>query len=135
MSLPRLRSRSAPGVRDLADEELVQLARRGDDNAFEVIYDRHAPVAYALAYRMTGAQGPAQDVVQEAFLALWRSGARYDPTRGSVRSWLLSIVHHRAIDVLRRTGVHARRQVNDEGLAERIEAPERTDAEVARRHQ
>jgi RNA polymerase sigma-70 factor (ECF subfamily) len=72
-------------------------------------------------------------VSQEAFLSLWRSGARYDRRRGSVRTWVLGIVHHRAIDFLRRSAVHDRRRAGDEGVEERFEAPERTDAEVARR--
>ena len=80
----------------------MQLVRQGDAQAFEVIYERHANAAFSLAYRMTGRRGAAEDVVQEAFLSLWRSGARYDRTRGSVRTWVLGIVHNRAIDALRR---------------------------------
>jgi RNA polymerase sigma-70 factor (ECF subfamily) len=71
--------------------------------------------------------------VQDAFLSLWRSNARYDRNRGSVRTWVLGIVHNRAIDSLRRSVVHDRRRASDEGLEERFAAPERTDAEVARR--
>jgi len=117
----------------LADEDLMQLVRRGDARAFEVVYERHATAAFSLAYRMTGARTAAEDVVQEAFLSLWRSGARYDRTRGSVRTWVLGIVHNRAIDALRRSMVHDRRRASDEGLEERFEARERTDTEAARR--
>jgi RNA polymerase sigma-70 factor (ECF subfamily) len=117
----------------LADEDLMQLASRGDAAAFQVIYERHADAAYSLAYRMCGRRGVAEDVTQEAFLALWRSGARYDRARGSVRTWVLGIVHNRAIDALRRSLVHDRRRASDEGLEERFEARERTDVEVARR--
>src|SRR5918992_3095211 len=120
-------------LRSLADEDLMQLARRGDARAFEVIYERHAPAAFSLAYRMMGTRAGAEDVTQEAFLSMWRSGARYDRGRGSVRTWVLGIVHHRAIDHLRRATVHDKRRASDEGIQERFEAPERTDAEVARR--
>src|SRR3954466_1710703 len=119
----------------LADEDLMQLVRRGDTIAFEVVYERHATAAFSLAYRMTGKRNVAEDVVQEAFLSLWRSGARYDRTRGSVRTWVLGIVHHRAIDALRRSFVHDRRRASDEGIEERLEADVRTDAEVARRQE
>jgi RNA polymerase sigma-70 factor (ECF subfamily) len=118
---------------DLADEDLMQLVRRGDADAFEQVYERHATASFSLAYRMTANRNLAEDVVQEAFLSLWRSGARYDRTRGSVRTWVLGIVHNRAIDALRRGLVHSRRRASDEGIEERFEAPERTDVEVARR--
>jgi RNA polymerase sigma-70 factor (ECF subfamily) len=117
----------------LADEDLMQLVRRGEARAFEVLYERHSGAAFSLAYRMCGSRGSAEDVTQEAFLAIWRSGARYDRTRGSVRSWVLGIVHNRAIDSLRRAMVHDRRRASDEGLEERFEAGERTEVEVARR--
>ena len=116
----------------LADEDLMQLVRRADADAFAVVYERHASAAYGLAYRMVGTAGAAEDVSQEAFLSLWRSGARYDRRRGSVRSWVLGIVHHRAIDALRRGKVRDRPRVDDEGAAERLEARERTDVEAAR---
>jgi RNA polymerase sigma-70 factor (ECF subfamily) len=117
----------------LADEDLMQLVRRGDTSAFEVVYERHATAAFSLAYRMTGTRNLAEDVVQEAFLSLWRSGARYDRTRGSVRTWVLGIVHNRAIDALRRSMVHDRRRASDEGIDERLDSGERTDVEAARR--
>jgi RNA polymerase sigma-70 factor (ECF subfamily) len=134
--MARLRKDSEPHqpteLRDLADEDIMQLVRRGDAAAFEVVYERHANAAFSLAYRMCGSRGAAEDVVQEAFLSLWRSGARYDRMRGSVRTWLLGIVHNRAIDSLRRSVVHDRRRASDEGIEERFEARERTDVEVAR---
>src|SRR4051794_14171500 len=117
---------------ELADEELMQLVRRGDARAFEVIYERHSGAAFSLAYRMTGKRVTAEEVVQEAFLALWRANARYDRARGSVRTWILGIVHNRAIDALRRGMVHDRRRGSDEGLEEHFETGERTDAEGAR---
>jgi RNA polymerase sigma-70 factor, ECF subfamily len=120
-------------LRSLADEDLMQLVRRGDTGAFELVYERHATAAFSLAYRMTGTRNVAEDVVQEAFLSLWRSGARYDRARGSVRTWVLGIVHNRAIDALRRSMVHDRRRASDEGIEERLESGERTDVEAARR--
>jgi RNA polymerase sigma-70 factor (ECF subfamily) len=120
-------------VRALADEELIPLMARGDARAFEAIYERHGGAAYSLAYRMVGTRSVAEDVTQEAFLNLWRSGAHYDRGRGSVRTWILGIVHHRAIDALRRSSVHARRRSDDETAAERLEAPERVEEDVARR--
>jgi RNA polymerase sigma-70 factor (ECF subfamily) len=130
-----LRKEPDPGpseLRDLADEDLMQLVRKGDAPAFEVVYERHSGAAFSLAYRMCGTRSAAEDVVQEAFLSLWRSGARYDRARGSVRTWVLGIVHNRAIDSLRRSVVHDRRRASDEGIEERFEAKDRTDVEVAR---
>jgi RNA polymerase sigma-70 factor (ECF subfamily) len=111
----------------------MQLVRDGEAKAFEVIFDRHGSVAFSLAYRMCGRRAMAEDIVQEAFLSLWRSGARYDRARGSVRSWVLSVVHNRAIDAFRRDVTGERREVHDEGLAERVPARELTEHEVERR--
>ena len=111
----------------------MQLVRRGQAPAFEAIYERHASAAFSLAYRIVGSRNGAEDVSQEAFLNIWRSGARYDRSKGSVRTWVLGIVHHRAIDFLRRATVHDKRRASDEGMEERFEAKERTDVEVARR--
>jgi RNA polymerase sigma-70 factor, ECF subfamily len=122
-------------LRSLADEDVMQLVRRGDARAFEIVYERHSAAAFSLAYRMMGTRSGAEDVTQDAFLSLWRSGARYDRARGSVRTWVLGIVHHRAIDALRRATVHDRRRAGDEGIEERFEATERTDVEAARREE
>jgi len=111
----------------------MQLIYRGQAAAFEVIYDRHADASFSLAYRMCGQRPLAEDIVQEAFLSLWRSQARYDRGRGSVRTWVLGIVHNRAVDALRRRTVRERGRVDDEGFEERLVAPERTDLEFARR--
>ena len=108
----------------------MQLVYRGKADAFEVIYDRHADAAFSLAYRMCSQRALAEDVVQEAFLSLWRSGARYDRNRGSVRTWLLGIVHNRSIDALRRRTVRDRGRVREEGIEERVAAPDRTDVEL-----
>jgi RNA polymerase sigma-70 factor (ECF subfamily) len=129
------RAAHRPSFRDLADEDLMQLVQRAEASAFEVVYDRHSGAAFSLAYRMCGARQLAEEVVQEAFLSIWRSGARYDRARGSVRTWILGITHHRAIDVLRRGVVQDRHRASDEGIEERFEATDRTDVEVARREE
>jgi RNA polymerase sigma-70 factor (ECF subfamily) len=118
-------------LRALADEDLMPLVHAGDARAFEVVFDRHADAAFSLAYRMCGRRGQAEDVVQEAFLSLWRSGARYDRSRGSVRSWILGVVRNRSIDLFRREGVRAGRDVHAENVMERMPAGDdvATDAE------
>ena len=119
----------------LADEELMELVAKGDARAFEAVYDRHGGPAFSLAYRMVGNRVIAEDITQEAFLSIWRSRLRYQSDRGSVRTWVLGIVHHRAIDALRRNLVHERRRASAEGIEEWQEARERTDVEVARREE
>jgi len=120
-------------IHGLADEEVMHLVGEGDPRAFELLYDRHAGASFSLAYRMVGDRVTAEDISQEAFLSIWRSRLRYQPERGSVRTWVLGIVHHRAIDALRRNLVHERRRSSADGIEERHEAPERTEAEAARR--
>ncbi len=111
----------------------MQRAHDGEARAFEVLFDRHASAAFSLAYRMCGRRTMAEDIVQDTFLSLWRSGARYDRARGSVRSWILGVVHNRAIDAFRRETVRTSRDVADEGITERMPAADRTEAEVERR--
>ena len=124
---------AARDVRTLADEDLMELVRAGDTRAFEVVFDRHAGVAFSLAYRICGSRTRAEEVVQEAFLSLWRSGARYERARGSVRSWVLSIVHNRAIDSMRRELVTTSRHVVDDQLAKQLVSPYETATEAERR--
>jgi DNA-directed RNA polymerase specialized sigma24 family protein len=85
----------ARDIRNLADEEAMQLVGDGNPRAFELIYDRHGGAAFSLAYRMVGNRVAAEDITQEAFLSIWRSRLRYDQSRGSVRTWVLGIVHNR----------------------------------------
>jgi RNA polymerase sigma-70 factor, ECF subfamily len=131
--MPRLR-RTSPNskerLRKLADEELMEKVAGNDADAFEVVLERHSDAAFSLAYRICGRRSLAEDIAQEAFLSVWRSGARYDRARGSVRTWTLGIVHNRAVDALRRSGVHERRRASDEGIEETLEAPERTDSQA-----
>ena len=88
----------------------------------EALYDAHHRQAIGLAYRMLGDMGDAEEVVQEVFLAAWRSGHTYDPARGSTHTWILSMVRNRAIDVLR-----ARRRRPVQQLAETIDPPDPND--------
>jgi RNA polymerase sigma-70 factor, ECF subfamily len=120
-------------LRFLADEDLMQLAGDGDVRAFELIFDRHAAPSFSLAYRMCHRRAIAEDVVQETFLSLWRNAGRYERTRGSVRSWVLTVARNRAIDALRRARGSDSRNAGDHGIAERLAAPERTETEVVRR--
>ena len=118
----------------LADEELMPLIGAKDPDAFEVFYDRHGGVAYSLAYRIVGERGAAEDVTQEAFISIWRSGARYDAARGSVRTWMLGIVRNRAIDALRSKASGAPKlNFDDDSILEHKPAPERTESEALRR--
>jgi RNA polymerase sigma-70 factor (ECF subfamily) len=117
----------------LADEELMPRIGEKDPDAFEVFYDRHGGVAYSLAYRIVGERAAAEDGVQEAFISIWRSGARYDRTRGSVRSWTLGVVRNRAIDLLRSRAGRTPLDFDDDAILEQRQAPERTEAEALAR--
>ena len=108
----------------------MALVAGSDADAYEVVLERHADAAFSLAYRISGRRALAEDIVQDALLAVWRSGSRYDRSRGSVRTWTLGIVHNRAVDALRRSGVHERRRASDEGIEETVEADQRTDAQA-----
>jgi RNA polymerase sigma factor (sigma-70 family) len=104
LSLPPGR-RHVPMARDLAhlsDEALVALAARADDGALAELYDRFGHVAYGLAHRIVRDPALAEDAVQEAFLTVWRSASRFVPERAKARTWILTLVHRRAVDVVRR---------------------------------
>ena len=117
----------------LADEDLMPLVERKDAAAFELVYDRHGGAAYSLAYRIVGDRNAAEDVTQEAFLSLWRTGAKYDRARGSVRTWLLGVVRNRAIDSLRREATRAPTvELELERLPDKGPYTELTDAEALR---
>jgi RNA polymerase sigma-70 factor, ECF subfamily len=118
----------------LADEELMPLIGEKDPEAFEVFYDRHGGAAYSLAYRIVGEKAAAEDVTQEAFISIWKSGARFDRARGSVRSWMLSIVRNRAIDALRsRAGKAPKLTFDDDAVLEQRPSEQLTDDEAMRR--
>ncbi|MGH2938662.1 MAG: sigma-70 family RNA polymerase sigma factor [Solirubrobacterales bacterium] len=117
----------------LADEELMPWIGRRDPEAFEVFYDRHGGAAFSLAYRILGERGAAEDCIQEAFISIWRSGGKFDAARGSVRSWTLSIVRNRAIDVLRsKAGKAPKMTFDDDEIIESRPSGELTDEEAMR---
>jgi RNA polymerase sigma-70 factor, ECF subfamily len=87
--------------RDIADDRLIEALARQDVGALESFYDRYGKVAYALAYRIVGERGVAEDVVQDAFISIWRQARSYRPERGSPKTWLMAIVRNRSIDKLR----------------------------------
>lgn len=111
----------------------MAFVHQGDARAFEVVFDRHADAAFSLAYRMCGRRSTAEDVVQEAFLSLWRSGARYDPSRGSVRAWILGVVRNRSVDLFRRDLVRTARDVNADDAVQRLPAVDDVAGEAERR--
>jgi RNA polymerase sigma factor (sigma-70 family) len=98
------------------DEELLRRVGAGDDQAFRELFGRYASVAHALAFRLVRQAQVAEEIVQEAFLAVWRNPDRYDGSRGSVRSWLMGTVHHRAVDAVRREQAQRRRAEQASGL-------------------
>ena len=87
---------------DDADRAVLARIANGELNALDELYERYKTMAYSIAYRITDDASLAEDVVQDAYLGVWRNAARYIEERGSVKTWLLSIVHHRAIDAIRR---------------------------------
>src|SRR3954453_17308274 len=97
--------RMSPMTRELAhlsDEALVALAARSEQSALAELYDRYGRPAYGLALRIVRDEALAEDAVQEGFLALWRTAARFVPERGKASTWILTLVHRRAVDVVRR---------------------------------
>ena len=118
----------------LADEELMSLLEGGDAEAFATLYDRHSRAAYSLSYRMMGDRQAAEDLTQDAFLKVWRSAGGYRSDRGSVRTWILSIVHNRGIDQLRSLASRRRTQDRVEQSAPRSQ-PSEAFAETWRNRQ
>jgi RNA polymerase sigma-70 factor (ECF subfamily) len=106
------------------DEDLMPLVGLGDAAAFAVLYDRHGRAAYSLAYRMMGEKQAAEDLTQDAFLKVWRSAGGYRAGRGSVRTWILSIVHNRSIDQMRSLASRRRTQEKAEAEAPRSQPSE-----------
>ena len=108
----------------LADEDLISLVEGGDAEAFAVLYDRHSRAAFSLAYRMMGERQAAEDLAQDSFLKIWRAAGSYRVERGSVRTWILSIVHNRGIDQLRSLASRRRTQDKVEASATKTQPSE-----------
>ena len=120
------RPRGAAVVVDLTDSrdrDLVTRIATGDEEAFRALFRRYAPTAISLARRVVRQTHLAEEIVQEAFLAVWRDPAGYDEGRGAVKSWLMGMVHHRAVDLVRREESQ-RRRAEDPRLIEPAAAAE-----------
>ena len=98
-STPTVRTRD---LAHLSDEALVALVARSDETALAELYDRVGGIAYGLAHRVLRDEALAEDAVQEAFLGLWRNAGSFVPERASASTWILTLVHRRAVDVVRR---------------------------------
>jgi len=112
-----------------ADRLIIKRLAAGELEALHDLYERHKSMAYAIALRTTGNPASAEDAVQDAFLGVWRNASRYTPGRASVRTWLLTIVHRRAIDVVRRRRPDVSVEL-DEGISQLLWAPDVWDEVV-----
>lgn len=106
-----VRPNGASRGHDPADEQVVRRVADGDSTALGLLYDRYGRPAYSLARRICADEGIAEDVVQEVFLAFWRDPTRFDSTRGTFGTWLLTLVHHKSVDAVRRESAIRRRTV------------------------
>ena len=127
--------RASPGVRDLAhfsDEALLALVSRSDEEALAQLYDRYGRVAYGLSLRILRDPALAEDAVQEAFLTVWRSAGGFLAERAKPSTWILTLVHRRAVDLVRR---EQRRRTTplDTTSAESVESTEEEAGARSRR--
>ena len=129
---PSPRRRSTPTrPQDPLDEVLVRRIVDGDQVALGTLYDRYSRPAYSLARRICADEGLAEDVVQEVFLAFWRNPERFDTARGAFGSWLLTLVHHKSVDAVRRESAIRRRTVPAAEDGEEWSAPPGPGADQA----
>jgi RNA polymerase sigma factor (sigma-70 family) len=128
----------AKGLAHLSDEALVALVARSDETALAELYDRHGRLAFGLALRVVRDDALAQDAVQDAFMDVWRTAARFVPERAKASTWVLTLVHRRAVDVVRReqrrraepleAAPHATGEATDEAAWLRLERTRVQDA-------
>jgi RNA polymerase sigma-70 factor (ECF subfamily) len=112
-----------PRPQDVSDEDLMRRIQADDRSAFAALFDRYSAQALGLARVMCVTGGDAEEVLQDGFLAIWASRGSYDPARGSARTWLLTVIHHRGIDHVRRHRRRDRRRASEEHL-DRLCAPD-----------
>lgn len=115
---------------EFADEELARRVCAHDEHAFEALYDRFADSVYAVALRVLGEPGPAQDVAQEVFLRFWRMPQGFDPERGRFGTWLLSVTRNRAVDEVRSRGRRRLRELGSPAMPD--DPPDETADDPAR---
>ena len=115
-------------MEELTDELLLQLLYAGNEEALGALYDRYGKVAYSLAYRMLGDVHAVEDAVQESFINIWRRAGSFSNSRGSARTWIMAVVHHRSIDIGRKRRGITPRELPLE-LERMTEAPNDTWAE------
>jgi RNA polymerase sigma-70 factor (ECF subfamily) len=120
---------------DVNESDLMRRTADGDVQAFDALYRRHRAQVLAVALRTTGRRVAAEEVTQDVFLGLWRAARSYDPSRGTLKSWLLSTTRNRSIDWLRREGRHDRNLELNDTMIGRLESTGRTDLELIRREQ
>jgi RNA polymerase sigma factor (sigma-70 family) len=101
----------------LSDEAVVAIAARGEEDGLAELYDRYGRVAYGLALRILRDRALAEDAVQDAFLSVWRSAGRFSPERAKASTWLLTFVHRRAVDLVRREERRRTEPLPDEAAA------------------
>ena len=120
---------------DLGDIELMESVRADDPDAFSALYDRFGSRAYRVAFSIARDRTRAEDIVQEAFLSIWRSRARYQPQRGAVVTWIMSTVRNRAIDAVRLNGRHDDRRAGGEHTREGMQAAREVEDTAIERDQ
>ena len=125
MSDPEIAARGTAGSdADRTDRAWMDRLAGGDLGALDLLYEQYGAMAFSIAFRITGDRSAAEDVVQDAFLGAWRNAGRYAGARGSVRTWLLSIVHHRAIDAIRRRRPTVELPASEAGLPDSLTLPD-----------